>query len=278
MRKGSPGREKIRFILNAVIVLLVLYAWLIMFFNTREGVLTSKGFTNLKYYTTLSNIFAGAVAAVWAGAYLAGRKSASLSVWKLASAASVGVTFIVVIGFLGPLYGFGGMYKRSNFFFHLVVPVLAMADYILFNEEKPEKKQTLSVLLPPLIYGAVYIINTLIRGVEGNDIYGFLTWGYPAGILIFAVICAAAYGIGALLGALNAGAGKKKPSAKEVPVRYDPETQYAVIRSSICNGEQVAGFKDKAGGHFTEVMLIRSAEDERYFKEIYGLDEVKKEY
>ena len=61
-------------------------------------------------------------------------------------------------------------------------------------------------------------------------------------------------------------------------IKFDPATQYAVIRSSICTGEKVAGFKDKKGGHFTEVMVIRSAEDERRFKEIYGLDLVMTEY
>ncbi|MBO4846870.1 MAG: aspartate dehydrogenase [Lachnospiraceae bacterium] len=59
---------------------------------------------------------------------------------------------------------------------------------------------------------------------------------------------------------------------------YDPETQTAIIRSSICNGEKVAGFKNRTDGHFTEVMLIRSPEEEQRFKEIYGLDEVKVDY
>ncbi|MCR5459557.1 MAG: aspartate dehydrogenase [Acetatifactor sp.] len=59
---------------------------------------------------------------------------------------------------------------------------------------------------------------------------------------------------------------------------YDPQTQYAVIRSSICTGEKVAGFKNKTDGHFTEVMLIRSPEDEKRFKEIYNLKEIKTEY
>lgn len=61
-------------------------------------------------------------------------------------------------------------------------------------------------------------------------------------------------------------------------IRFDPETQYAVIRSSICTGEKVAGFKNRKDGHFTEVMLIRDSEDEMRFKEIYGLDTVKVEY
>lgn len=61
-------------------------------------------------------------------------------------------------------------------------------------------------------------------------------------------------------------------------IPYDPDSQYAVIRSSICTGEKVAGFKSYKDAHFTEVMLIRNAEDEKRFKEIYGLDEIKKEY
>lgn len=61
-------------------------------------------------------------------------------------------------------------------------------------------------------------------------------------------------------------------------IRFDPETQYAVIRSSICTGEKVAGFKNKKDGHFTEVMVIRSSADEKNFKEIYGLDSVRVEY
>ena len=65
---------------------------------------------------------------------------------------------------------------------------------------------------------------------------------------------------------------------QEPAVHFDPETQYAVIRSSICTGEQVAGFKNKTDGHFTEVMLIRTAADEEEFKRTYGVETVKVEY
>ena len=70
--------------------------------------------------------------------------------------------------------------------------------------------------------------------------------------------------------------GRKK--AMEPAVHFDPETQYAVIRSSICTGEKVAGFKNKADGHFTELMLIKSPADEKLFKEPYGIDSLKVEY
>jgi hypothetical protein len=61
-------------------------------------------------------------------------------------------------------------------------------------------------------------------------------------------------------------------------VEYDPGTMIPVIRSSICTGEKVAGFKNKKDGHFTEVMLIATPGDERRFKDMYGLDTVKTEY
>ena len=70
--------------------------------------------------------------------------------------------------------------------------------------------------------------------------------------------------------------GRKK--SIEAAVQFNSETQYAVIRSSICTGEKVAGFKNKTDGHFTEVMLIRSATDEKEFKETYGVDSLKVEY
>ena len=59
---------------------------------------------------------------------------------------------------------------------------------------------------------------------------------------------------------------------------YDPETQIPVIRCSICTGEKVAGFREKKGGHFTEVMLIRSPKDEQEFKEKYQVDHLTTEY
>ena len=60
---------------------------------------------------------------------------------------------------------------------------------------------------------------------------------------------------------------------------YDQSSQKPVIKASICNGEQVAGFKDIHTGKFEEVMLIRRAEDLEAFKTMYGIEgEITKEY
>ena len=61
-------------------------------------------------------------------------------------------------------------------------------------------------------------------------------------------------------------------------IPFDEQKQYAVIRSSICTGEKVAGFKNIDDGHFTDVMLIRNQYDEERFMKIYGLKSVKREY
>lgn len=71
------------------------------------------------------------------------------------------------------------------------------------------------------------------------------------------------------------GLFKKKSIVKS----YDKENKRPVIKASICNGEQVAGFKDIHTGKIEEVMLIRSRADLENFKAMYGIDEaITKEY
>ena len=52
---------------------------------------------------------------------------------------------------------------------------------------------------------------------------------------------------------------------KIVKTDYDKENLKPVIRASICNGEQVAGFKNIHTGRFSEVMLIRNDRDLKEF-------------
>ena len=68
---------------------------------------------------------------------------------------------------------------------------------------------------------------------------------------------------------------KKKAEVKS----YDQEHKKPVIKASICNGEQVAGFKDIHTGKMEEVMFIKSAADLDRFKKMYGIEEeISKEY
>ena len=66
---------------------------------------------------------------------------------------------------------------------------------------------------------------------------------------------------------------------KTVTKTYDQENKKSVIKASICNGEQVAGFKDIHTGKIEEVMLIKNQADLDTFKKMYGIDdEIEKEY
>ena len=68
----------------------------------------------------------------------------------------------------------------------------------------------------------------------------------------------------------------KKNLSETVP--YGPEKQVPVLKCSICTGERIAGFKDIETGLITEVMVIRSDDDLRYFRKHYGIDTLKEEY
>ena len=68
--------------------------------------------------------------------------------------------------------------------------------------------------------------------------------------------------------------GKKKTEKKT----YDRENQRPVLKCSICNGEQVAGFEDIRTGRFEEVMFIQSDKDLHTFMDMYGVDNVTKKY
>ena len=67
-------------------------------------------------------------------------------------------------------------------------------------------------------------------------------------------------------------------SKKSEKKTYDRSNQKPVIKASICNGEQVAGFKDIHTGHFDEIMLIRDAADLDTFMEMYDVTAIVKEY
>jgi hypothetical protein len=61
---------------------------------------------------------------------------------------------------------------------------------------------------------------------------------------------------------------------------YDKDGKIPVIRSSICTGEKVAGFKDPVSRKFDDLMLIRNSEDMKAFLSQYQVaeDEIQREW
>ena len=112
-------------------------------------------------------------------------------VFKLMAVSAVGITFLMVAAFLAPTYPKLNLYAGRNLWFHLIIPLIAIPEFIVLEtEEKIPFKYTFISASVTLVYGLGYLINILINGVgqwpDTNDWYGFLNWGYGVGTLIFA--------------------------------------------------------------------------------------------
>ena len=189
MNKQIYYKAQIR--LNLIIVSFTIVGIIFMLTTPSEpGSLQAEGLENLKFYTVLSNVFCGIVSLIYVITILTGRDTSKLSSFKLAAVCGVAITFAVVAFFFGPLYGYPQFYKRGNLFFHLLEPVLAMAEFIIIRRKPIPFIYTLIAAVPTLLYGIGYMLNILINGIGGpwpytNDFYAFLSWGWPVGILIF---------------------------------------------------------------------------------------------
>lgn len=218
---GSARRTKLKICLalNALIFLIVAAFFLRMVFRSGNGAMSTSGLANLKYFTVLSNLFEGAAsfaAAISIGKLLSGkteRISRGVYLTKLSAAACVFVTFLVVALFLGPIYGYRSMYRGANLWFHLLVPVIAFAEFVFLEHFGDiSLKDTIKSVIPVVIYGIFYIGNILINGPgewpNRNDFYGFVLWGFPVGIAIFAGILLIGWASALALSALSRRAAR----------------------------------------------------------------------
>ena len=209
--KGSM--INIRRIMNLAIVLLVILGVFVMLRNKASATgLTASGWQNLRYYTTLSNVFAGIIALCQLIVDFRAKKY--LRTLKLTAVTAVTLTFLVVACFFGPLYGWLNLYRGSNLEFHLIVPLLCIAEFLIAGDaEGLNVRHALLASLSTVVYGTAYIINILINGMgewpDKNDWYGFLNWGPGPGAIIFACIILAAFGVACLLVRIKTGKKKK---------------------------------------------------------------------
>lgn len=196
-----------RVIINIVIAVVTFAAWLWMVFRG-GGTLSSRGLRSLKYYTVLSNLFCAVIACIWLALHGNPQYQRFLAVLKYTGAITIFLTFLTVVFFLGPIFGYRWMFAGSNFWFHLVIPLLCAAEFIFTNTYIPTGTEKLAAVIPMLLYGCGYLGNILINGAgEGshtNDWYGFTRWGLPVGVLIFVFLCAVVYFTGVLFAHISA--------------------------------------------------------------------------
>ena len=128
-------------------------------------------------------------------------------------------------------------------------------------------------------FGAKWIVASLAIGLLLPAVICIFTGVFYWGLSIIGGIILSGFIIVFII-EMHQDFGKKpyyeRYLREDIP--FDPEKQIAVIKCSICTGEQVAGFKNKEDGHFTEVMVIRDDLDLIKFKGIYKIEDIKKEY
>ena len=173
----------------------IMFGW-----GSEGGLLLSSGIGAFKYFTVLSNIFSGGVAAVFAVRLGLGREiGPGLMTLKLAATTSVGLTFLTVVVFLAPKYGLLAMYIGANLWLHLLLPLMAMVGFCLVETGDLLPRATLLATIPMILYGAGYYANIVINGVgeppHVNDFYGFAQWGMDRTPVVFVVIAVITWGI-----------------------------------------------------------------------------------
>ena len=204
---SKKTRFTISVIINIIMVIITCVGLMVMVFNNHDSAtgLTATGLENLKFYTVLTNLSAGIVA-LYVLIYWAVSKKREVTkhivILKLMSVAGVGLTFFTVALFLGPIYGHSLLYRDANLYFHLILPLVSMIEFLLLciNKSNFPFRYSFLTMIPPFIYGVAYLGNIMINGKgewpETNDWYGFLTWGYPVGIAFYLVILFVVFLIG----------------------------------------------------------------------------------
>ena len=207
------------FILNILTFLLVLVGVIVMI-TIGSKALGETNITVFKYFTFQSNIFMGAVALVYAIYQLLiilnkrDKLPHVLLVFNHVGVTAVGLTFLIVIFFLAPGYGFDKMYNNANLFFHALVPIVAMLNYMFLEKECSFKfLNTLFSIIPSLLYGIVYFIVVASLNAYGDiniDFYMFGANGPLIGAFNFIAVMSIAYGFGVAIYFINRLVFKKR--------------------------------------------------------------------
>lgn len=189
-------------ILNCLIFTLTIIGTTVMFL-TKSGALFVKGMANFKFFTVESNVFMGIVAiivAIYQYLLLKGKIDKLpfiLEVINLVGVSAVALTFFTVMAFLGPTYGYDKMFHNANLFFHLIVPLVALVNFLFFEKiEHIKFVHTLYCLIPPFSYGVVYFIYVAANNGYGNfdiDFYGFGRGGPLFGLMSLCLTLVASY-------------------------------------------------------------------------------------
>ena len=130
---------------------------------------------------------------------------------KLMATVSVGLTFFTVFGYLGSIAegGLLSLLKNSNLFLHLIIPVLSMVNFSLFEKTNKLKfKYSFLGVIPTMVYSIFYLINVLAHIENGKvspiyDWYWFVQGGIWQVYIVFPFMLIFTYIISVVLWRIN---------------------------------------------------------------------------
>jgi hypothetical protein len=208
--------------MNIMIIVFTIFATFIMFTGIKfmhgyEIILESTKLGVFKFFTVQSNILIAIVSFIFLKNeidILKGKKKEITTrnyILKLIGTTSVGLTFFIVFAYLGPISkeGIMSMLMNSNLFFHLIIPVMSIMTFVLFEKtNKISFKNTFYGLIPTAMYGFYYLINVLIHMENGKvspiyDFYWFVQNGVWTAFIVVPIIFIITYLISLSMWKLN---------------------------------------------------------------------------
>ena len=203
MNKKNNRKMMISFIINILISILTVNT-IIMCITGFEFMKGYEPYPELfevpiySYYTVQSSIFMGIISFIYANReyqILKGRKkeiSLVYYIFKMVATVAVSLTFFVVFAIFGFMARGGhiGLLRNSYLFFHLVIPVVSILNYVIFERTSIIKfKYIFYGILPTFLYEIYYSINILMNMKNGgvtlrNDWYSFAQNGLLRTILV----------------------------------------------------------------------------------------------
>ena len=149
------------------------------------------------YYTVQASVFMGIVSFIFANKeyqVLKGRKKDIPLIYyilKMVATVAVSLTFFVVFFIFGFMARGGhlGLIRNSYLFFHLIIPIISILNFVIFEKTDIIKfKHVFYCLLPTFLYEIYYSTNLLLNMKDGitmkNDWYAFAQKGLLNTLLV----------------------------------------------------------------------------------------------
>ncbi len=167
-----------------------------------------------KFYTVDSNILMGIMALIM---IIYERKLIKKEIkeipgfvylLKFIGTSAITLTFVVTLFFLSPQYGFYAMYNNNNLFFHLIIPLLSIITYVIYEKHDIKYKYAFLGIIPMFIYSIYYASMIFIHLNDGGltfkyDFYGFLAGNINNVYIVLPVIYLFSYLVSIILVYLN---------------------------------------------------------------------------